>query len=676
MAKADKTPNITVMDEANGLLLGGRFTPDLSRPLPHLSMQGAQAFAVEDENGNAEDYYCVLCAPGTYVRHSAIQTLIEKTPRHMRLPHACATVRLKDGKHFFAIVFDHARARPLLTAYGGKTVPERDLSLKVLPDIITCLLDLSGPSLAHRGLRASNVLLAADGDVILDQCVIHLPGEGQDAAHEPPISAQASPGGRGEGAPSDDYFALGVLTMELLTGKVPGTGVAPSTFWGHRILRGSYSTMLDRRKFTTAIQALLAGTLVDESHRRWAAGDLRAWAGGHWDMPRNTGTGRRANMPFLFEGRDYHSPELLAWAFHGNITEASRAIVAGRVEKWVRNVLEDSRASDFIEASRRPYLPGDELSEYDACELVCRICMALDPNGPLRFRNLVVPPTGIPGLIWTALNARDQDRLDSLDHLLGTNLLTQWQEVGGRAVRAALPNFVTSSITSIMAERSRHGFGLERVLYETLPKSACIGAQIADAMPLTLADLLLALERKAQSDPNTVAELDRHVVAFILTKDRNTEATIRAAYAPGLSDIEQLTAIGDVLGMVQRNHCNVTCTGLTRAVSEAMKPAMHNLRSKVRRMVLQQKIDKLAEGGDLSALVRELDVKHELKNDEDEFHAARARIKAIEQLIEVASTHGYARTVLAQKRGYRYARLFSNSIAFVTVFYFSMLELL
>jgi hypothetical protein len=676
VASKDNKPKITLVDERNGLVLGGRFHIDPSKPLHHLSVPGAAACTVHDAYGNSEEFYCLLSEPGTYIRQGLIHSLAEVNPRHLRLPHAAATIRLKDGRHFFAIIFDNARAKTVLEHYGKNGVPERDLVQNILPAVIQCLLDMNPKSLCHRSIRPETILINPDGEVLLDQCIIHLPGELQPEYCEPLLSALAIPGGRGEGVPADDYFALGATALHLVSGKQPGVDLSETELQARRILRGSYTTLVDRRKFSSAIQALLAGTLADEAHRRWSVEDMKAWAAGHWDMPRPTTGGRRAPRPFFFMDSDYHSPELLAWAFQENPVEAATVIQTRRVEKWIRNVLEDNQAADLVESSAGMYDEVGEEPTSDTYELVTRVCFALDPNGPLRHRDLVITPSGIAGALWAAFSDRDESRLTDLEWLMNSTLLAHWQSTGSRAVRTALPLFVTTTIKSIMVERERPGFGLERILYEMLPHVACMEDSTQATNPITPGDLLLALDRLAENDPEAGLTIGRHAAGFVMAKDKGAETTIRALSSHHPGRAEELTAIGDMLAYLQRNYLRISAPHLTAALGGALKPACEQISSRLRRMVITEKIETLSRGGDLTAMVKELDIRTTLSNDASEKVAAGERLEAIDRLIEIASSNGTAQNILATKRGYRYARLFSMSISFITVFYFAMFEML
>lgn len=676
MAGKVQKNQVSLKEEGENLVLGGRFRPDFSRPLATLGGPGIRAFAVNDPLGNADEFYCALCEPGIYIRHEKIDKLIDMMPRGIRLPHASSPIRMKDGRHYQAIIFDNAGARPIMERYPDGVVPERDLVHKIIPDLIQCLVDLHPGAVAHRGIRPEAILVRPDGEVVLDQCVIHLPGEQQPEVYESIPAALAVPGGRGDGVPSDDYHAFGVAILHMVSGEAPGSHLDAVECQAQRITRGSYATLVNRRRFSSALQALLIGTMADDASRRWTVENLKAWVSGHWDMPRPTTGGIRAARPFLFLNRDYHSPELLAWAFQNNPADAAQAITSGRVDKWVRNVLEDNQAADLIENSLGMYEGDNDGADSEMQQLVSRICMALDPAGPLRYRNLVITPSGIPGTIWTAFREGDKARLGELHELMGTTLLNHWQATGSRSVKSALPNLVNASIKSIMYEAHRPGFGLERALYELLPQTACLGDDMTAFCPMLPGDVLVALEQLAATRPGSELQIDRHAAAFILAKDRSADGLIRAIGKKHPTRVEELVAVGDLLAYLQRTFMGRPLPRLTGALANALTPATKDISSKVRRMVLAQIIEKFSGSGSISDLVRELNIKQTIAQDLRERAQARQRLKSIDKLIEIGSSNSRTKALLAQRRGYRYARLLSMSVAFTTVFYFAMYEML
>ena len=676
MAANKNIPNVTVLDEGPDLLLANRFRPLFDQRLPHLSRPDAEAVAVADELGNEELFFCLLCGPEAYIRHDTLLELAERTPRRIRLPHAAGAVRRKDGKHVYAIIFDQAKARPLSQFYGDKPVPEKDLTLKILPSIVTCLTDMNQRSLCHREIRPDTILVGAEGEVILDQCVIGLPGESQPFVYEPLQTCMSTPGARGAGSPTDDVYALGVTALSLAVGHLQSDRLTREEVVNGKIQQGTYQFLLRRRKFSSALQSFFAGTLADRSRQRWTLEDLKAWAGGHWDMPRPSSGSPRAARPIQFKGRDIFCPDLLAWAFHDAPEDAATAILNQRTEKWIRNVVEDNQAADAVANARRIHELASVTENVDIHETVARACLALDPRGPMRFRSLVLSPSGLAGAIWHSFISNDQTMQDDLGRLLSSPLLVDWQGTGTRRVRTALPAFVTNTIKTIMVERGKPGFGLERLLYETLPWAPCLAESVRQSIARTPADLLLALDRLSATDPKKCLEIDKHMAGFILAKDKSAEGPVRSLSFPHPTESEALTARADLLAYTQRNFFPPPLVNLSLAIGAAVRPTMDVIQSRVRRMVIVQKIEAQSKTGDISALIRDLNLAQTLKQDKEEFKGARERLETIERLIEIASSNGRAQAILAQKRGYRYAKLFSMSVSFLTVFYFSMVELL
>ncbi len=88
-------------------------------------------------------------------------------------------------------------------------------------------------------------------------------------------------------------------------------------------------------------------------------------------------------------------------------------------------------------------------------------------------------------------------------------------------------------------------------------------------------------------------------------------------------------------------------------------------------MVVEKKIESLVKRGDLSALLAELDLLRTLDQDKAEFEQAVAQYNHLEHVIAQLSEFGpdsaHWRCIAAIA-----AQMFSLSVCFLTVFYFSM----
>ncbi|MEC9346435.1 MAG: hypothetical protein VYB54_09415 [Pseudomonadota bacterium] len=661
-----------IIDEGQGLILAGRYRLEPGVRLPELSRPDATACAVEDRLGAADECYALLCTPETFVRHDVLAVLMDKPVRRIRCPLATGTVRLQDGKVVLAVVLGNRKARRLLAVLEPGPVKETVLIQQVMPGLAAAVAELAQRNITHRSIRPETMLVDDKGEVMLDQCVVGLPAEHQPPAYEPIPSQSAPPAGRGEGTAVDDVYAATVATLQLISGERPGADLSDQELLALKVLRGSYDALLRRRKFATGLQTLFAGGLTDDPEKRWGAEQLTRWASGVWDMPRPSTGGRRATRTFLFRNVEYQSPMLLAWALHRHPDEALGHIVTERLEKWMRNVLNDDQGADIIRDGLAAYQASRSQGAFERAELVSRACMALDPGGPVRFRSIVASASGLANTLWRAFRDKDRKAQDELLELFASGILDDWLTIGGRFVRAGLPATLVSQLRWIARNPKRRGMGLERILYEMLPRLHCLSPDLVAAMARTPGEVMAALDARAVNDPQGGFVIDRHAGCFLAAHDRALERGLRMMDGGAESGAGGLVVVARFLADLQRMHHPWPVPGLTRAFAATLKPAAGDVRSRVRRMVIEKKVDSLAKRGDLVALLTELNLDAELGRDAQEFARAVAEHERLERLIAELSEFGPRQKALAMRRGYRYARLFSYSIAFLTVFYFTM----
>ena len=666
MAKISEGP---IIDDGHGLILEGRFLIQVDQPLSELSRPDAQACMVKDKQDPDADLYALLTPPDTFVRNDMLAVLQEKPLKRMRCPQASGILRLGNGKHVGAIVFNHRSAQPILK--GTAKVREADLMTAIVPGLVPAMTEMQQRGMVHRSIRPATILVTRGGDILLDQCLVGLPGIHQPPAFEPIGIQLAQPTGRGDGLSGDDVFAFAVSVFQMLTGEDPARSVKPNDLYMQRILRGSYDVLLKRRKFATAIQVMFAGCLRDEEDRRWSHDDLNRWMNGIFDMPRPSGGGRRATRPFIFRDAEFFSPQLLAQAMQKNPEDAVGLILNGRVEKWLRNVLVDEPGADIVRRGLELVSQLKSVTTEEKSDLVCRAILALDPGGPIRYRSINCTASGLAGGLWHAFVTNEASWRDDFARLLGSSLLDEWIRVGGRSVRAGLPGNVLTRIRAVAKESNRVGFGVERTLYELLQRQPCLGAEVQSEMPRTPGELMAALDRKLSDDAKADFVLAPHSAAFLAAHDRRLERSLRTIPS-GDKGIEGLIRAARFMAEVQEIHYRRPVPGITRAFAAALGPVTKTLQSRVRRMVVEKKIESLVKRGDLSALLAELDLLKTLDQDKAEFEHAVARYNHLEHVIAQLSEFGPGQRALAMQRGYRYAQMFSLSVCFLTVFYFSM----
>ena len=665
-------------EQAADLVLGGRYHLHPARFVPDLAAPGVEACDVTDQAGGASDLYALLVRPGLPSRLDLMAELIKLPVAGIVAPLDRAVVDLAPGDARLAIVYERPTGGRLWAAPGAgpgaAPVPEHELQQTILPPLIEALGQLAQRDLTHRAIRPDNIhyRTADKSDLILGECCARPAGADQPWVYEPLASALAPAEGRGDLTPASDLYALGVTVLALASGRDPAAGRDALTLAAAKIVHGSYDALVGKRRFGSAIRSLLIGLLADDPARRWTNDTLRAWCDGHWDANVTVVPGvRRVPRYFRFQGQDYFHAPVLAIALARRPREAVRAIHDPRLESWVRGSLADSGAADRIKslvtAARPSDKPGrsdrpdrgDRSRHQSEAEIVARVCRELDPDAPLRYRDLVLTKDGLAPILADAFGRDDRGRLKTLAELIQGGLFMDW--LGGDGAPAHL-----SSLRHFVAQAQVLGNGLERCLYEMDFGVPCLSPLVRGACVMTPADLPGALDLACQGggDPRTL--IDRHVAAFLASRQSRYERPLaaigRAAGDRGRAALAELKLLAEL----QRTLAPAPLHGLTAFAARHLEPLVAEFHSAFRREFLSRKMEKLARSGDLTALLSGLDLAAGLERDRAEYRQAVRQHAHLDREIDRIDTGETVRLAAAQQAGQWLASILSILVLLIS----------
>lgn len=663
------------MEIGNEITLDGRFRVSVGTPLRHLSRPEGEAVAAVDTRG-VQGVFAILLKPEVSVRWAVLKELIRRPVKGLRCPVAASTVRLDNGQHRYCIVFNHVDAHPVLVNSESGILTESALTTVVMPGVIRVVLEMNERQIAHRNIRPDTVLNDGAGDVILDQCVIGYAGEFQPPVYETSNALMTNRGGRGERGFGADVYALGVTAFAMSVGERPCEGMDENQMMWERAYKGSYDVLLQRRKLGTGIQTLLAGALQDNAKQRWGVDQLKRWAGGSWDPPKPGGGAYRTPRAIRFNGEDHFYPSLLAWEFHRNPGPAMELITGGRLENWIRSSMANERIAEIvsgaIELLRRS--PDGKTAQ---AECLARVVMAIDPLGPIRFRNLVFAPGGMGPALSAAFAGNENQRVQDFATLFGSSLLEEWAVAGGPEFRTALPPYVATQMQSNMKQALRKGHGIERCLYDLQPGNPCLSPRIQQCIACTPEELVLAMEYVVDRNADDLLAQDRHIAAFLAMQNRRLERRV----ANDLSSVSEEEgpdrySVAAFIANLQTLYYPAPLPNLGSAIARYLKPLTGDIRSTLRRSVVEQSLDAMATSGDLQPLSGALDMRQILALDMQEYEQAIVEYRRLNEYITHFGVDAPRNRALAIKRGFEVARLASLSVAFMTFFYFAMVAML
>ncbi|RME65383.1 MAG: hypothetical protein D6782_06360, partial [Alphaproteobacteria bacterium] len=366
----------------------------LGERLTDFDSAGAQAYALAGEAGAL----ALLHRRGVPLRADVVQALGRVRHNAMLKLVEQRIVRHQGAERLISVI-ERPTGPCLADLAAAKGLPDRVIRQDVLPPLLTTLRALHDAGIVHRGVNPRRLYF--DGDdltkVRLGECFSAPAGIDQPVVYEPVERALAQPAGRGEGTPADDYYALGVTLLALITGNDLSHGRTPEQMAAAKLAHGSFWALSGGADQVGGLGVLLRGLLNDDARERWGGEQLADWM---------TGAARTVNAPdqpwalprgVNFAGTSYGDRRALAQAMAQDPAEAAVYIRRQDLAQWINHHLPQAPSTaEFCrliltgQGSRRGEIPST-----GADHLVARFCTLLDPTGPLRFRSLSVMPDGL-----------------------------------------------------------------------------------------------------------------------------------------------------------------------------------------------------------------------------------------------------------------------------------------
>lgn len=636
---------------AEAIRLRDRYEIRFDQPLPAIASAGTTAYAARDTRSPGPPLVAFVPTvqfPPRVAPATAIRTMRQPA---LWTPMEWGVVDCPPaGRRSWVVVGDFPDGGRLVTETEGKfpAWDEADIKQKLLLPLLPGLKALSVDGIAHRAIRLSNIWyrdqqrrIVLLGDGISTPAALHQP-----VVYEPIESGLADPAGRGEGRVSDDFYALGVLIVHLLTGQIPCEGLSDDEVLDRKIAQGSLSVLTADLRLSTALGDLCRGLLSDNHLDRWGINELAVWLDGRRVPFKPPNQEAVATRPYSIGTVSHLTTRGLARTLVAEGEDAVEAVHDKGLQTWLQRALPASaKAKDLLPRALTDGEEGDPNSRIS--RLVARAAIALDPAAPIRYRGIATHADGVATLLAATVLGKDPaPTVKIIAELLRGRLVQFWTDCQADSrVEYDIWSRDHDRLRLFLVDH-RPGAGIERVIYELNPRLHCLSPAIETFQVTTIDELLPALEQAAELGHIAALPVDRHVAAFIASRTKLYSDSLGTML--GHADpAERILGALALLGRVQNDHGPSRLRELSALFRPQVAPLINRLHSRTARRQLLSATDDAVASGRLPALLQALDNPEERTRDQQQFARAVARcaeaqrdIRACARELETAPEQG------------------------------------
>ncbi len=648
--------------------LGGHYTISTKDALPALSGKAVAAYRAFDRRVPAESFIAQICSGDVVPRLEAMAQLRGFGRAGMLTLKDFGPIDWPDGRQRLAIIY---------TSPGGGrftiTTQHRPWQVvdALLRPIAAALGEIHAHGAVHRAIRPDNLFLRDAGvsTLTLGPCVATPPGFEQPDIYEPLETAMADPTGRGNGGPKHDMFALGMTALALLLGRQPGSEYDRDELMIRRIEMGSLPAVAPLHSLPREIVDALTGLTADDESERWTLADLQKWlSAGRPDQPR-LAEPLRPVPPYTIGGKQVRSARALAYMLGRNWMEAVRQLRGDELHRWVHEHAPERMAPALLDQAMVDREPDAEAADADALT-VTRAIMALDSEGPVRYRGLSVDPYGLGPFLFDAAATPEKRTIATamLRHTLP-------QKAVDRRVSGRRPDRRRATRQAINYERLRRWVlsqqpweGYERCLYDLNINLPCLSPMTGGRWVASVAELIKALDDGAASGRIAEPVLDSHVAAYIAARfDASGDALLTLMKPKDADDDATLGAIR-LFAELQQSYGGAPLPGIALWCAKLARRVADGYRHRPTRQLMTEAIDRALSAGGIAAILKAVDVPGVKTRDTRAFVQARSSWMRLQLEATMIERNGEIRRERAWRRGRDNAAFASGAGALLAMF--------
>lgn len=639
--------------------------------LPHLDNGAIKAFQAHSEKRrDLGSMVAYICEPHLVPRQ-------RKAAQYESVINPSQATLLKHGAVYWppvsreAYVFAYVDnlGKPLIAenqpqALGLKEEVVRE---KIIKPLVNLLQDYRDKDFVHGSIRPSNIYNGGSASydrVVLGECLSAPCSYNQPAVYETIERGMTDPIGRGVGTQADDIYSLGASVAALVRSHDPTAGLKPEEIIKLKMQMSSFSALTGRDRFAGTILDFLRGTLHDDPDQRWGIEEIMAWLDGRRLNPKKTGKKYKANRPFTFLDEQYFFTADLAMDIDKSPAEIRKSVEDGDLENWLTRSFEKNKtAQRVIEAiglTKESGGSGKGLEE----RLVCNLSCALDTDAPIRYLGHRFMGEGLGSALAEAFSTRRG--LEVFHDLFALGLAMNWtryQERSSTDVSGLMSKF--DSCRSFLRQ-DKIGFGLERCLYHINPEARCMSERFNNYYVYSPETMVIAYEDLCSRKKAPGNFLDRHIVAFLLSRDSKM---IEPFLADIRSDEPHRVIMGQMkcLASIQKSSQLGPLPHIAEALNEMLGPIYKRFHDEDMKNKLKKGVERFVQAGDLAKLADIFDNQEVIQKDFKAFKQAMKDYRELSKELDRIEARLLDKAGFGAETGREAAAVISSIIAGIII---------
>ncbi len=644
-----------------------RFEVDPEKPLPEYNVTPALAYSCKHRRDNRRSLMALVCDPKLPRRLSIVGVVQRISSRNfLRVVDWGVADWSPEGRRCPIIIFERPGGAKVFKTLKDTRAPmtEERVTRQLIQPVALIMNEMHRLGIYHRAIRPDNLFFddKTEEVMLLGDCFVSPPGVTQPGSFEPLDTALATPFGRGEGTSQHDLFSLGVTILSLLAGKVPHAETPEEDLLKARLQLGSYSVLASSQRVSLTMMEPLRGLLNDDPLERWTLDDLSLWLNGRRLSPKQQAMPTKASRSFTFMGRECAMTREVAHAFQTQWDKATIAVQDGSLDTWLRRSLgEDDMVEAVNEAkASAAHGPGEE-----GDRLVAKVISALDPDGPIRLKDLSTTLDGLGTLLGGFYHDRSARTL--FVNVVDMGIAHFWANQQRKVTAEQVRQMTRLDRVKTNMKQTALGFGMERVIYDMNPDLPCMSKAFERDYVPTIDFIMPAFERIAAENPETTRFVDRDVAAFLTVHFKRPLSTeFREIDKEGDSSLGRIAQMRVLASIQEALFKGSEFPHLCTVGATILAPAIERFNSRTTQKKMKGRLKKAAKSGRVQDLLDVVDDRNVVNQDEAAFNKAQAEYAtSVVELIK-ARRDRLNKDAIAQNIGGELAMTMSIGLSFIS----------